>query len=69
MIPYRQMRVVGLQGVGWTTKHSAHVECVINAGKEVSVIADLHGKVRFSLMFGEQRFLLEDGIGFQDLGI
>jgi hypothetical protein len=57
MISDRQMHVVRLQGVLRSSEQSAYVVSMVQAGVEISVIADLHGQMVLALIQLDESFL------------
>lgn len=45
MVPDREVGVVFLKGIGGAAEHGTDVEGVVEAGEEVSVVADGHREV------------------------
>src|ERR1700742_4838455 len=69
MISHRQMAVIWLKGIVWTSKEATDVESVILPGIEVRVVADVHGQMQRHLLARDQGLFLEALVVLQDFGV
>lgn len=64
MVPYGEMCVVRLQGVGWSSEENTDVVSVVATSVEVRVVADLQGQMCRDVAQRDQSLLLERVVQF-----
>jgi len=69
VVAYWDVVVIWLQSICWSSEQGPCVDGMVHACVEIRIVANLHWKVGFRLMFREESGCLEGGVVFENFGV